>query len=86
MQRSKNVGIEVHTIMTQRPIVTPNHNCIIALEHPDTQQSVAEAVRELMRYRDAGIITLRVPIDAALENQRQGEERAGFLELIEHYR
>ncbi len=73
--------------MDNRPIVTLDYNSIIALEHPDEpqQQPIAEVIRELMRYHDAGHIALKVTSSTMLENPRPGEEDLGIAELIVHY-
>ena len=73
--------------MDNPPIVTLDHNPIIALEHPDEpeQRPIAEAIRELMRYHDAGYIALKVTSSTMLENPRSGEEDLEIAELIAHY-
>jgi len=73
--------------MAKPPIVTLDHNVIIALEHPNEpqQQPIAEAIRELKRYHDAGYIALKVTSSTMLENPRPGEEDLEIAELIAHY-
>ncbi len=77
----------MHTLMAQQPIVTLDHNVIIALEHPDEpqQQPIAEAIRELIRYHHAGSIALKVTSSTLLENPRPREEDLEIAALIKHY-
>jgi hypothetical protein len=75
--------MEVHPIMTQTPIVTLDHNPLIALEHVDEpqHQPIAEAARELIRYHEAGHIALKVTSSTMLENPCPGKE---YLDIT-HY-
>jgi hypothetical protein len=78
--------MEVYIIMTQPLIVTLDHNAIIALEHADEphEQPIAEAVRELIRYHDAGYIALKITSSTMLENPQYGKD-PDIAKLIAQY-
>ncbi len=77
----------MHSIMTQLFIVTLDYNPLITLERANEpqQQPIAEAVRKLIHYHDAGHIALKVTSSTMLENPRFGEADLDIAELIAHY-
>ncbi|HEU5380553.1 MAG TPA: hypothetical protein VFV38_34450, partial [Ktedonobacteraceae bacterium] len=75
--------------MQQPPIVTIDHNCIIALEHPEQvqQQPIAAAVRALLRLHEAGTLVLTTTSSTLLENRSPRDtQRREVSELLAHYR
>jgi len=86
-QESNNAGKKGAYSHGSAAHVTLDHNSIIALEHPDEpqQRPIAEAIRELKRYHDAGYIALKITSSTMLENPRPGEEDLDVAELIGHY-
>lgn len=75
--------------MQQPPIVTIDHNCIIALEHPEQvqQQPIAAAVRALLQLHEAGTLVLTTTSSTLLENRSPRDTRRREVsELLAHYR